>query len=71
VVAFVHIGLLISGCIIIEAMRELYLTDKTVKENAYEPGYDNEYYFSRFFKTNADVSPELQRDTVGFVKGMA
>jgi AraC family transcriptional regulator, transcriptional activator of pobA len=57
---------LISERIIIEAKRELYLTNKTVKEIAYELGYEDEYYFSRFFKTNADVSPQMYRDTVGF-----
>lgn len=57
---------LISDRIIIEAKRELYLTNKTVKEIAYELGYDDEHYFSRFFKANADVSPQLYRETVGF-----
>ncbi|SDN12930.1 helix-turn-helix domain-containing protein [Kriegella aquimaris] len=57
---------LISERIIIEAKRELYLTDKTVKEIAYELGYNDEYYFSRFFKKNADASPQLYRETVGF-----
>jgi AraC family transcriptional regulator, transcriptional activator of pobA len=33
-------------------------------------GYDDEYYFSRFFKTNADVSPQIYRDTVGYGKGL-
>ncbi|MBK8609829.1 MAG: helix-turn-helix domain-containing protein [Chitinophagaceae bacterium] len=62
---------LINERIIIEAKRELYLTDKTVKEIAYELGYEDEYYFSRFFKVNADVSPQLYRDTVGYAKAMA
>ncbi|MTI89703.1 MAG: helix-turn-helix domain-containing protein [Balneolaceae bacterium] len=57
---------LISERIIIEAKRELYLTNKTVKEIAYELGYNDEYYFSRFFKKNTDVSPTLYRETVGF-----
>jgi len=57
---------LISERIVIEAKRELYLTSKTIKEIAYELGYEDEYYFSRFFKTNADVSPQLYRETVGF-----
>jgi AraC-like DNA-binding protein len=61
---------LINERIIIEAKRELYLTDKTVKEIAYELGYEDEYYFSRFFKVNADVSPQLYRDTVGYAKAM-
>lgn len=57
---------LIAERIVIEAKRELYLTNKPVKEIAWELGYEDEYYFSRFFKTNADVSPQLYRDTVGF-----
>ncbi len=57
---------LISERIVIEAKRELYLTNKPVKQIAYELGYEDEYYFSRFFKTNADVSPQVYRDTVGF-----
>ncbi|WP_207891750.1 helix-turn-helix domain-containing protein [Maribacter algicola] len=57
---------LISKRIIIEAKRELYLTNKTVKEIAYELGYNDEYYFSRFFKKNAEVSPQIYRETVGF-----
>ena len=62
---------LINERIIIEAKRELYLTDKTVKEIAYELGYDDEHYFSRFFKVNAEVSPHLYRETVGFAKSVA
>lgn len=62
---------LINERIIIEAKRELYLTNKTVKEIAYELGYDDEYYFSRFFKVNADVSPQMYRETVGAGKMMA
>ncbi|TPD71256.1 helix-turn-helix domain-containing protein [Flavobacterium microcysteis] len=60
---------LITERIIVEAKRELYLTDKTVKEIAYELGYDDEYYFSRVFKGKTDVSPQLYRDTIGFNKG--
>ena len=62
---------LINERIIIEAKRELYLTDKTIKEIAYGLGYEDEYYFSRFFKVNAEVSPQLYRDTVGFAKNRA
>lgn len=61
---------LISERIIIEAKRELYLTNKAIKEIAYELGYQDEYYFSRFFKTNADISPQMYRDTVGFGRGV-
>jgi AraC family transcriptional activator of pobA len=62
---------LIAERIIIEAKRELYLTSKNIKEIAYELGYNDEYYFSRFFKKNVDVSPQLYRETVGFDKASA
>lgn len=61
---------LITERIIIEAKRELYLTNKSVKEIAYELGYDDEHYFSRFFKNNADVSPQIYRETVGFARAI-
>lgn len=61
---------LIAERIVIEAKRELYLTSKTVKEIAYELGYDDEHYFSRFFKNNADVSPQMYRETVGFARAV-
>lgn len=57
---------LITERIIIEAKRELYLTDKTIKEIAYELGYDDEYYFSRVFKSKTDISPQFYRNTIGF-----
>jgi len=59
---------LITERIIIEAKRELYMTTKPVKEIAWSLGYKDEYYFSRFFKTNTDASPQMYRDTVGFGK---
>jgi len=59
---------LIAERIIIEAKRELYLTNKSVKVIAYELGYDDEYYFSRFFKKNTEISPQVYRETVGFGK---
>lgn len=62
---------LISERIVIEAKRELYLTNKAVKEIAYELGYEDEHYFSRFFKNNADVSPQVYRENVGFARAMA
>ncbi|ELR71275.1 Transcriptional regulator, AraC family [Fulvivirga imtechensis AK7] len=60
---------LIAERIVIEAKRELYLTSKAVKQIAYELGFNDEYYFSRFFKNNANVSPQVYRETVGFAKG--
>lgn len=59
---------LITERILIEAKRELYLTNKSIKEVAYELGYDDEYYFSRFFKKNVNIPPQLYRETVGFGK---
>lgn len=60
---------LISERIILEAKRELYLTSKPIKQIAFELGFADEYYFSRFFKTNTDISPKLYRNTVGFARG--
>ena len=62
---------LISERIIMEAKRELYLTHKPVKEIASTLGYDDEHYFSRFFKNNVAISPQVFRDTVGFGRGLA
>ena len=59
---------LISERILIEAKRELYLTNKSVKEVAFELGYEDEFYFSRFFKKNVNISPQEYRKTVGFGK---
>lgn len=56
---------LISERIIIEAKRDLYLTNKTIKEIASDLGYEDEFYFSRFFKKNTSVTPSLFRKTVG------
>lgn len=60
---------LIAERIVIEAKRELYLTSKAVKEIAYELGFEDEYYFSRFFKNNSDVSPQGYREMVGSARG--
>lgn len=59
---------LIAERMIIEAKRELYLTAKPVKQVAFDLGYIDEFYFSRYFKKNVGVSPRIFRDTVGFDK---
>jgi len=59
---------LITERIIIEAKRELYMTNKPIKEIAWHLGYSDEFYFSRLFKTNTNISPQMYRDTVGFGK---
>lgn len=56
---------LIADRLIIEAKRELYLTPKPVKEIASELGYDDEFYFSRFFRKQTGVSPQTFRNTIG------
>lgn len=60
---------LIAERIMIEAKRELYLTSKSVKIIAYELGFNDEFYFSRWFKNNAAVSPQAYRESVGFDRG--
>ncbi|UZO79613.1 helix-turn-helix domain-containing protein [Aquimarina sp. ERC-38] len=59
---------LISNRIIMEAKRELYLTSKPLKQIAASLGYEDEFYFSRFFKKKVGVSPDHYRKTVGFAK---
>ena len=59
---------LIAERIVIEAKRELYLTSKSIKEIAWELGYEDEHYFSRFFKRNAEISPQFYRETIGFAR---
>lgn len=59
---------IITGRIIIEAKRELYLTSKPVKQIAAALGYEDEFYFSRFFKKKVGVPPDTYRKTVGFAK---
>lgn len=43
--------------IVLEAKRQLYYTDRTSKEIAYDLGFDDPATFSRFFKNAAKVSP--------------
>ena len=57
---------IINERIIIEAKRELYMTSKAIKNIAFELGYDDEYYFSRFFKINTNVSPQKYRESIGY-----
>ncbi|WP_109300388.1 helix-turn-helix domain-containing protein [Aquimarina sp. AU474] len=59
---------LITHRIVVAAKRELYLTSKPVKQIAANLGYEDEFYFSRFFKKKVGVSPDNYRKTVGFAK---
>jgi AraC family transcriptional regulator, transcriptional activator of pobA len=56
---------LIAERIIVEAKRQLYMTQRTVKEIAYDLGFNDEYYFSRYFKNITNVSPISYRESIG------
>lgn len=47
--------------IILEAKRLLYYTDLTIMEIAYEVGYEDHAYFSRFFKKNTGITASAFR----------
>ncbi len=55
---------LIQERIIIEAKRELYLTEKTIKEIAHALGFEDSYYFSRLFKNYTHISPQFYRNKI-------
>ncbi|WP_423818654.1 AraC family transcriptional regulator [Salinimicrobium sp. TIG7-5_MAKvit] len=44
------------------------VNEQRVKQVAAFLGYDDEFYFSRFFKKKVGVSPDIYRKTVGFAK---
>ncbi|WP_210521132.1 helix-turn-helix domain-containing protein [Hymenobacter terricola] len=52
---------LIQERIVIEAKRQLYLTNKSVKEIAFALGFNDQYYFSRFFKHTTSIAPQQYR----------
>ena len=55
---------IIAERIVMEAKRELNLTSKTVKEIAYDLGFNDEYHFSRYFKNKIKVSPQSFRNSL-------
>lgn len=56
---------LIQERIVLEAKKLLHLTYKPVKEIAAELHFEDEFYFSRYFKKEVGVSPTHFRDRVG------
>lgn len=56
---------LIQDRVIIAAKRLLHLTDKNIKEIAALLNFQDEFYFSRYFKQATGLSPKHFRDEVG------
>ena len=55
---------MISDRIITQAKHELYLSDKPIKQVAFDLGFRDVAYFSRFFKIQNAVSPEVYRKSL-------
>jgi len=55
---------IIQQRIVLEAKRLLFHSSKSVKEIAFELQYEDPSYFSRFFKTHADLTPEQFRSHI-------
>jgi len=55
---------IISEMIILEAKRDLNLSSRSIKEIAYDLGFNDEYHFSRYFKNKVKVSPQLFRNSL-------
>lgn len=56
---------LIQDRVILEAKKLIHLTHKSVKEIAASLNFEDEHYFSRYFKKNTSTTPTLFREKVG------
>lgn len=56
---------LIQDRVILEAKKMLHLTTKSIKEIASELNFEDEFYFSRYFKKSVGLSPMRYRENVG------
>lgn len=56
---------LIQERIVLEAKKLIHLTQKSIKEIAQELNFEDEFYFSRYFKKGVGVSPKKFREEVG------
>lgn len=56
---------LIQERTVLEAKKLLHLTQKSIKEIAFDLHFEDEFYFSRYFKKNTGVSPSIYRKNVG------
>ena len=52
---------IIKDRLVLEAKRKLKFSNKTVREIAFELGFEDPAYFSRLFSKNAGVSPAQYR----------
>jgi AraC family transcriptional activator of pobA len=61
---------LVTERVMLEAVRLLRFTDRTIGEIAYATGFDDPLYFSRAFKRHVGEAPSLFRDrTRGLAPG--
>lgn len=58
-------SLLIRERLTLEAKKQLHLTYKSIKEIANDLGFEDEFYFSRYFKKEVGVSPKIFREKTG------
>ena len=56
---------IIQERVILESKKRIHLTRKSIKEIAAELHFEDEYYFSRYFKKHTGVSPVKFREQVG------
>ncbi len=63
-------GDVIAEKLIVEAKRQLYLTEQSVKEIAFFLGFKDSYYFSRFFKKWVGIPARVFRQKVGTVQAI-
>ncbi|WP_345145594.1 helix-turn-helix domain-containing protein [Flavobacterium ginsengiterrae] len=56
---------LIQDRLILEAKKQLHLTTRSIKEIAYLLQFNDEHYFSRFFKKYTQISPQTFRNKGG------
>lgn len=56
---------IIQERVILEAKKQIHLTRKSIKEIAAELNFEDEFYFSKYFKKATGVSPTKFRDDVG------
>lgn len=56
---------LIQDRVVLEAKKLLHLTHQSIKEIAFELNFEDEFYFSRYFKKVVGFSPLHYRENVG------